>query len=248
MDIQTGVNAGLATILVRTGMGGKDGRYDARPDFTFDTLDEAVTFVVEKRPQLLSAIAPVLEHVQARTGGTPAVIAVGGQARSGKSTLVALLARTLEKRGVATRVLSLDNWLVSAPERTEEMTVRERYRYGAIERDIGRLLAGETIAVGRYDAYRRSTDPGGAFSLDGARCLIIEGVAALDVAGLREASSCRLFVDSPEALRRERFFAFYRWKDVPEREIEALYRKRLRDEVPVIEASREHAQIVVNIP
>ena len=30
-DIQTGVNAGLATILVRTGMGGKDGRFDVRP-------------------------------------------------------------------------------------------------------------------------------------------------------------------------------------------------------------------------
>jgi uridine kinase len=172
---------------------------------------------------------------------------VGGQARSGKSTLVALLARTLEKQGVATRVLPLDNWLVSAEDRTDDMTVRERYRYGAIEHDIGRLLAGETIAIGRYDAYRRSTAPGGAFSLDGARCLIIDGVAALDVAGLREASSWRLFVDTPETRRRERFFAFYRWKDLPESEIEALYQKRLRDEVPVVEASRRHAQIIVGI-
>jgi len=248
MDIQTGINAGISTILVRTGMGGKDGRFDTRPDFTFDTVDEAVTFVVEKRPQLLTAIAPVLEHVQALTAEAPIVIAVGGQARSGKSTLVTLLARTLEKRGVATRVLSLDNWLVSAEDRTNDMTVRERYRYGAIERDIGRLLAGETIALNRYDAYRRSSDPGGAFSLNGARCLIIDGVAALDVAGLREASSYRVFVDAPETMRRKRFFAFYRWKDVPEREIEALYQERLRDEVPVIEASREHAQLIVSIP
>jgi uridine kinase len=125
------------------------------------------------------------------------------------------------------------------------MTVRERYRYDAIEQDIGRLLAGETIALNRYDAYRRSTAPGGVFSLDGARCLVIDGVAALDVAGLREASSYRLFVDAPETMRRERFFAFYRWKDMPEREIEALYQKRLRDEVPVIEASKHYAHQTV---
>jgi hypothetical protein len=48
-------------------------------------------------------------------------------------------------------------------------------------------------------------------------------------------------------MRRERFFAFYRWKDMPEQEIEELYQKRLHDEVPVIEASRQHAQIIVGI-
>jgi histidinol-phosphate phosphatase family protein len=247
MDIQTGVNAGLATVLVRTGMGGKDGRFDVRPDFTFDTLDEAVSFIVERRPALLESMAPVVESAADGTGTSPYVIALGGQARSGKSTLARLLALSLKKRGVATRVLSLDNWLVGAPERTEGMTVRQRYRYDDIERDIRRLLSGETIVLARYDAYRRMTAAGGSFSLDGARCLIVDGVAALDVPCLRELSSCRLFVEAPETQRRERFLAFYRWKDMPEPEIEALYRKRLVDEVPFIEESKGHAQMVVNI-
>lgn len=40
IDIQTGINAGMATILVCTGNGGKDNKYDAKPDFVISHLDE----------------------------------------------------------------------------------------------------------------------------------------------------------------------------------------------------------------
>jgi D,D-heptose 1,7-bisphosphate phosphatase len=45
-DMQTAKNAGVKSILVRTGSAGKDGKHDARPDFTFDTLNEAVDFIL----------------------------------------------------------------------------------------------------------------------------------------------------------------------------------------------------------
>jgi D,D-heptose 1,7-bisphosphate phosphatase len=45
-DLQTAKNAGVKSILVRTGSAGKDGKYDARPDFTFDTLNQAVDFIL----------------------------------------------------------------------------------------------------------------------------------------------------------------------------------------------------------
>jgi D,D-heptose 1,7-bisphosphate phosphatase len=45
-DLQTAKNAGVKSILVRTGSAGKDGKYDAQPDFTFDTLNQAVDFVL----------------------------------------------------------------------------------------------------------------------------------------------------------------------------------------------------------
>jgi histidinol-phosphate phosphatase family protein len=240
-DIQTGINAGLTTVLVRTGLGGKDGRFHTRADFAFDTLDEAVEFIVEKRTRLLAAIAPIVRQVESLQNKAPLVIAVGGQSRSGKSTLVALLALAFRSQGISVRVLSLDNWLVSAEERTDDMTVRERYRYKVIERDISRVLSGQIIELGRYDAYNRSTGPGVGFCLNGATCLIVDGVAALDIAGLREVASLCLFVETTEEVRRRRFFAFYRWKDMPDHEIEALYAKRLHDEVPIIDASRRYA-------
>jgi len=45
-DIQTARNAGLHSILVRTGSAGKDGKHEVKPDFSFDTLVEAVQFAI----------------------------------------------------------------------------------------------------------------------------------------------------------------------------------------------------------
>ncbi len=45
-DIQTGVNAGLKTVLVRTGMAGTDGKYDVTPDYVFDDLIGAVRGII----------------------------------------------------------------------------------------------------------------------------------------------------------------------------------------------------------
>ncbi len=47
VDLQTGQNAGLRSILVRTGYGGRDRRWNALPDFEFSDLREAVEFVTK---------------------------------------------------------------------------------------------------------------------------------------------------------------------------------------------------------
>ncbi len=49
-DIQTGIKAGMRTILVRTGKGGKDGKFPVSPDFIFDNLEAAVDFILIERP------------------------------------------------------------------------------------------------------------------------------------------------------------------------------------------------------
>ncbi|MCI0744284.1 MAG: HAD-IIIA family hydrolase [Verrucomicrobia subdivision 3 bacterium] len=49
-DLQTARNAGIKSILVRTGYAGKDGKYAARPDHVSETLNEAVQFVIRNSP------------------------------------------------------------------------------------------------------------------------------------------------------------------------------------------------------
>lgn len=48
-DIQTGINAGMKTILVRTGKGGRDRKFQCVPDFVFDDLEGAVEFILQER-------------------------------------------------------------------------------------------------------------------------------------------------------------------------------------------------------
>ncbi|MBC7893173.1 MAG: HAD-IIIA family hydrolase [Sphingobacteriaceae bacterium] len=45
-DLLTGRNAGLRTVLVRTGYGGQDGRFEVEPDFVADDLAGAVDFIL----------------------------------------------------------------------------------------------------------------------------------------------------------------------------------------------------------
>jgi len=48
-DIQTGNNAGMKTILVRTGQAGKDGKFEVNPDYIFDNVEDAVDFILSKK-------------------------------------------------------------------------------------------------------------------------------------------------------------------------------------------------------
>ena len=47
MDIQTGINAGMKTILVSTGLAGNDGKYDVTPDYEVKDLLEAVDLILK---------------------------------------------------------------------------------------------------------------------------------------------------------------------------------------------------------
>lgn len=47
-DIQTGINAGMKTVLVKTGEAGKDGKYPVEADFEADNLVQAVTYILKR--------------------------------------------------------------------------------------------------------------------------------------------------------------------------------------------------------
>lgn len=48
-DIQTGVNAGMRTVLVKTGEAGRDGKYEAKATFEAETLTDAINKIMEER-------------------------------------------------------------------------------------------------------------------------------------------------------------------------------------------------------
>jgi histidinol phosphatase-like enzyme len=64
-DLQTGKNTGMRTILLRTGKGGKDGKFDCAADFTFDHLEGAVDFILENSRQCDRHSADILECLKA---------------------------------------------------------------------------------------------------------------------------------------------------------------------------------------
>jgi len=49
IDVQTGKNCGMKTILLKTGLSGTDGRYEVSPDFIQENLYEAIKFILSRR-------------------------------------------------------------------------------------------------------------------------------------------------------------------------------------------------------
>ena len=48
VDIQTGINAGMRTILLHTGEAGKDGKFEVTPDYEAQNLCEAVGIILQR--------------------------------------------------------------------------------------------------------------------------------------------------------------------------------------------------------
>jgi D,D-heptose 1,7-bisphosphate phosphatase len=48
LDLETARRAEVKSILVRTGMEGKDGKYEAKPDYTADTLGDAADLIISR--------------------------------------------------------------------------------------------------------------------------------------------------------------------------------------------------------
>ena len=67
----------------------------------------------------------------------------------------------------------------------------------------------------------------------------------MDIAGLRDMANIKIYVDCDESVRRERFFRFYRWKEMQDKQIAEILCERNRDETPYIVDSKKYADIVI---
>ena len=82
--------------------------------------------------------------------------------------------------------------------------------------------------------------------MDKKGCLIVEGVPALDIEGLRRISDTCIYCEIDEHERKKRFFSFYKWKDFSETKIQGLFAKRMNDELPFIESSKKYADFKIS--
>lgn len=243
VDVQTGINACMQTILVRTGCGGEDGKYACEADYCFEDVQEAVAFILWGDDAIRGQLRPIVEGLS----GDHPVILIGGESRSGKSTVAAVLRRALRDGGRSSCRVALDHWLVGIDRRTAGMTVQERYLADRIVSDISLLLQRGCATIPRYHPKRRTIDGEIEVFLAAGDVLIIDGVTALGIPALREMADRTIYVEVPERVRKERFFAFYRYKGLSADAIEALYQERMEDEASLVRQTKAYADIVLSL-
>ncbi|MEW6181646.1 MAG: HAD-IIIA family hydrolase [Bacillota bacterium] len=246
-DIIMGRKAGLSTVLLRTGYGVRRYRGDSglEPDYIFDDLAEAARFLLRARVDFKPLVDAICAKYQESTGKR-LIVLVGGQSRSGKSTLVRYIDKEIEGRTIPAAVVRLDNWILPLDQRQAAKSVLERYPASTIRRDLSALLAGETVSIEAYDSKTRGLQrKSKALSLPAEGVVIIEGVVALEQEYLRSISDVVVFIDIEKEMHYKRFVTHYRDKDLTDEAIDSLYAERMQDEYPFVEGSKEYADFVI---
>jgi len=242
IDIQTAKNAGLRSILVRTGKNGCDDKYGVRPDFECFDLQAAADFILDKFPTLLSQAR--LLTTELKPGDH---IALGGLARSGKSTWATLIRYALTERHIPVAIISLDGWLKNQEDRTQD-GVLSRYDLPAIVEFIAKIKNISSLTELNIPSYNRlarnRNQQTEKITISPSHVVIFEGVIALLIDKLQQSTSHLFYVDCSEEVRKYNFHREYISRGLSDMEIKALYQAREKDETPVILSSKTRPDIV----
>ncbi|MEQ1876967.1 MAG: HAD-IIIA family hydrolase [Bdellovibrionia bacterium] len=242
-DMLTASSAGIRSILVRTGYGGRDRKFKTRPDFEVAGLGEAVDFAIDDFDRIQRLLGLVIKEAK---GNNPFVLA--GPARSGKSLVASTLRWVLNSGGRRAQVVSLDHWL--RPEDKRGATVDQRYDLEAFSAFMTELRRGPSWSgwLPYYDRHTRSIDPHGyPFEYAETDLIVFEGTIALHVPDLLKLDSVRVYVEAPMNLRKNRFEKEYALRGWTPEKIEEVFASREREEIPFIENSRHEADFILNL-
>ncbi len=237
-DMLAARNAGVRSILVRTGAAGQDGAYPVAPDYTARDLSAACAFIIDQYPRNILACMRLLQNI--RPGH---VVLIGGLARSGKSTLASLLRDALALSGIKAHKLSLDSFLRPVNERGQ--TVATRYNMDG----IAALAKGMErrplpLSLPHYEPRSRRLVPDAIqLTVEEQDVLIIEGVIALNSPDLRAKADACLYLECAEATRRERFAEDYTMRG-EEAQWPALFEQREAEERPTVEEGKLYARVL----
>lgn len=214
-DVECARRAGIQSILLHTGYGGRDAAYSVRPDYEFDNLSQAADFISNRWHSIESVCRTLADGID-----SAAWVIVGGTPFSGKSTFASVLRHVVEASGRPATVVPLDSWFDSA---------RTPKQQDDIFRQMRTLLS---TAIAKNSAFSVPFLPSHA-KLDRLGVLeiaarerslyILEGAAPLFCEELRSGAGSIFFVNCPEEVRRERLMANTRFRGYSANETERLY-------------------------
>ncbi len=239
-DLETAHRAGLRSILVETGYAGLDHKYHRTADFTVPDFASAVRFILDVFPQSIETAKALLRNLE-----PGALILVGGQARSGKTTAASIFKMALQAQGKRAHVVSTDQWLHSAPDRKAGVLGRHDMR--GFQKTFEALTTQRTamlsLSLPTYHKKTRTQVPDARqLEVAPSDIVIIEGVVALSLQTRQTQNTRRFAISLPETERRERFMAEYVKRTGSVHEAEALYIERMNDEYDTVQSHQEQVQ------
>ena len=239
-DMGAGKAAGCTTVGVMTGSGLKKAK--TKPDYFFANLEQAVNFIVDEPYR---DFAKKVKEIIEKSSKNTLVISIGGNTRSGKSTLATYLQKTLEASGINTLKVSLDHWILPKSERQVKEEVFHNFQITKLENDLGTIIQGKTVHILGYTPNPNHERESVTYQHKGERVILVEGVVALATEKLRNLSDYKVFKAIKQENLKQRMYAFYQWKGYNEESINLLWEERKTREYDVIAENQQFADIVI---
>lgn len=239
-DALAGRAAGVKTIGVKTGHGLKAAKFF--PDYFMGNLQEAVDFILEK--PLDARMAEIYEAFS-KSAKRPFVISIGGNSRSGKSTLATYIQHTFEDNGQKVLLIALDDWIMPKSERMHIIDVFHNFQLPRLEQDVEAILHGKQITAHGYARHPLRKEQAVDYKLENHDVIILEGIVALSTPHLRSLADLKIFKQIDEKTLKSRIATFYAWKGFDEAAIEKLFAERKPTEYDIIAKDVTFADITV---
>ena len=232
-DVICGKSAGVTTIGVK---GGEGFKY-YKPDYLFDNLESAISFILGS--DYKSIINRIVTESKKHN---PFVLSIGGNSRSGKTTLSKCIQKELNEEGISSEIISLDNWILPEKHRKGNESVYERFNLKEIELCLLSIFSDGEATIDKYYSPLEKDYVYKKRRFKKKDVIIMEGVVALS---LKHLSNLNIYCDISDELHKKRFFDFYKYKGKNENEIKKLYKERLMDEYNLIKETKKYADIIV---
>jgi len=241
-DVLAAQRAGVRSILVETGEGGRDGRYPAEPDFSARDVAEAVEFITSLYPAIAERLSAFAAGVKPGD-----LVLVGGFSRAGKSTISGALAAHLREAGVPAQRLGLDRWILSSDQRQPGFEGRHDMDSPVWALEPWLKGGNASFTAPRYERQTRTSRPGAPVEIAAGEALVLEGVTAFALPLQTDRRVHRLFVESDERARRRRILDDLIARGASASEAERIYEERRADENPAIQRARAAADHVISL-
>ncbi len=245
IDIQTGINAGLKTILVKTGLAGMDDKYNVQPNYVFPDLNKAADWIINGQESMKRLLVPIIDQIVESK-----YVLIGGLAHSGKSTFAELVKEYLFEKGFKAHVISLDGWIFPVDQRAKSGSVLQRYDFDKINMLIDKIRlinSSQKFQIPIYNRKLRNSQYSKDLEISPQDIIIIEGVPALTNINLNNIARLKIFVNINEKVRKERFFSDYRVRGFKDFEIDEIFNSRAIDEHKLILDSKSNASCVIDL-
>lgn len=168
------------------------------------TLRDPAAFIRETDEAYRAQLTRIAEHICVCHEQRPIVL-ISGPSGSGKTTTARMLERILDRMGVESHTLSMDNYFLSLTE--EEIRLVDegkldlespaRVDADLLHRQLAAMVRGETVALPVYDFVNsRRVDSGKTLTRGKNEIVILEGIHALnpDVVRLPDENMTKLYI------------------------------------------------------